>query len=221
MLEIATIKFLKELKKNNHREWFETNRKKYEDAKADFEGFVGKVLEQLAETDETIAHLKPKECVFRINRDVRFSKDKSPYKTNMAMYISKGGKKTSDAGYYFHCEPGAAFLAGGVWMPMAPDLKKIRQEIDYNFEDFQSILSDKKFKQVFDGLDRSEGFVLSRPPKGYDDENPAIEYLKFKSFIASTKINEEDLTSKDLVNKVVGHFKLMKPFIDFLNRGLG
>lgn len=221
MLQPSTIKFLKELKKNNHREWFETNRKNYEEAKADFEGFVAKVLEQLSQSDETIAHLKPKECVFRINRDVRFSKDKSPYKTNMAMYISKGGKKTSDAGYYFHCEPGAAFLAGGVWMPMAPELKKIRQEIDYNFDDFQGILSAKKFKQTFGDLDRSEGFALTRPPKGYDDENPAIEYLKLKSFIASTKIAEDDLTSKDLVKKVVEHFKVMKPFVDFLNHGLG
>lgn len=220
MLQPSTIKFLKDLKKNNHREWFETNRKKYEEAKADFEGFVTKVLEELSKTDETIAHLKPKECVFRINRDVRFSKDKSPYKTNMAMYISKGGKKTSDAGYYFHCEPGAAFIAGGVWMPMAPELKKIRQEIDYNFSKFQSILSDKKFKQTFGDLERTEGVVLTRPPKGYEEDNEAIDYLKLKSFIASTKITEEDLTSKDLVKKVVEHFKVMKPFINFLNHGL-
>src|SRR5438045_2029908 len=115
MLQPATLTFLKALKKNNNKEWFEKNRGKYEDAKLDFENFVGSVLDKLRITDASIADLKPKDCTFRINRDVRFSKNKAPYKSNMDMYISKGGKKTNNAGYYLHCEPGAAFLAGGIW----------------------------------------------------------------------------------------------------------
>jgi uncharacterized protein (TIGR02453 family) len=220
MIQPHTVKFLKDLKKNNNREWFEANRKKYEEAKADFEAFVANVLAELSNVDETIAHLKPKDCMFRINRDVRFSKNKAPYKTNFAMYISKGGKKTSDAGYYFHCEPGSAFIAGGVWMPMAPELKKIRQEIDYNFEEFQGILSETVFNNAFGNLDRSEGGVLTRPPKGYEDNNPAIEYLKLKSFIATAPLPDEALAHNALVNTVVEHFKTMKPFVDFLNHAL-
>ena len=220
MLQASTLKFLRDLKKNNNREWFETNRKKYETAKADFEALVASVLEKMSKTNDTIAHLTPKECVFRINRDVRFSKDKSPYKTNMAMYISKGGKKVMNAGYYFHGEPGVAFVGGGVWMPMSPELKKIRQEIDYNWDEFKSIIESKKFKAAFGDLEREPDAVLSRPPKGYDDENPAIKYLKLKSFIASAKISEEDLLSKDLAKKIVTHFETMRPLVDFLNRAL-
>jgi uncharacterized protein (TIGR02453 family) len=220
MLQASTLKFLRELKKNNQRDWFEVNRKRYEAAKADIENFTGQVLQNLARKDESISHLTPKECTFRINRDVRFSKDKSPYKTNMAMYISKGGKKIMNAGYYFHCEPGSAFLAGGVWMPMAPELKKIRQEIDYNWDEFNKLLQAKKFKSAFGELERTPEVLLTRPPKGYDENNPAIDYLKLKSFIASAKLSDEELLEKDLVKKVVTRFETMKPFIDFLNRAL-
>jgi len=220
MLQATTLKFLKELKKNNNREWFEANRKKYEAAKADFEALVASVLEKMSKTNETIAHLTPKECVFRINRDVRFSKDKSPYKTNMALYISKGGKKVLNAGYYFHCEPGGPFVGGGVWQPMSPELKKIRQEIDYNWDEFEKIVQHKKFKAAFVELERGSDVLLTRPPKGYDDDNPAIEYLKLKSFIASAKFSDEDLLSKDLAKKIVTHFETMRPLVDFLNRAL-
>ena len=140
MLQKSTVQFLRDLKKNNSKEWFDTNRKKYESAKNDYEALVGDVIKQLSKTDESIAHLEPKQCVFRINRDVRFSKDKSPYKTNMGMYFSKGGKKSFYAGYYFHLQPGGSFVAGGLWMPMPPELKKVRQEIDYNWEEFKKIV---------------------------------------------------------------------------------
>ena len=118
MLQPATLSFLKDLKKNNNKEWFDTNRSRYDNAKADFESFVEAVLTPLRKIDPTVADLKAKDCTFRINRDVRFSKNKAPYKSNMAMYIAKGGKKTNHAGYYFHCEPGHCFVGGGLWMPM-------------------------------------------------------------------------------------------------------
>lgn len=124
MIQKATIQFLKDLKLNNHKDWFEANRKVYEAAKADYLQFVASVLKGLVANDETLALLQPKDCTFRINRDVRFSKNKAPYKTNMGAGFSKGGKKMMLAGYYFHLEPGASFIAGGVWMPMAPELKK-------------------------------------------------------------------------------------------------
>lgn len=220
MLQQTTVQFLKNLKKNNRKDWFDTNRNRYDNAKKDVENLSAEIIKRLSRADETVAHLQPKDCMFRINRDVRFSKDKSPYKTNMGVYFSKGGKKGNNAGYYFHLEPGSSFIAGGMWMPMAPELKKIRQEIDYNWDEFNAILSNKKFKSLFGPLDRSSEYVLSRPPKGYDEDNPAIELLKLKSFIATTKIADTDLTSKDLAKKVVAHFELIKPLIDFLNRSV-
>lgn len=220
MLQQATLSFLKDLKKNNNKEWFEKNRSRYDNAKVNFEAFVEAVLTQLRKTDLTIADLKAKDCTFRINRDVRFSKNKAPYKSNMAMYIAKGGKKTSNAGYYFHCEPGSAFIAGGMWMPMAPELKNVRQEIDYNWDEFRKIIHAKKFATSFGELERNTDVQLTRPPKGYDDSNPAIEYLKLKSFIATAKVTDAELANKVLVKKVLAHFETMKPLIDFLNRAL-
>jgi uncharacterized protein (TIGR02453 family) len=220
MLQKTTISFLKDLKKNNNREWFETNRGRYEAAKLDFENFAGTVLEKMRLADPTIADLKPKDCTFRINRDVRFSKNKAPYKSNMAMYISQGGKKTNNAGYYLHCEPGAAFIAGGMWMPMAPELKLVRQEIDYNWDEFKAIITAKKFKATFSDLQKTPETSLTRPPKGYEEQNAAIDYLKLKSFIASSPIEDSAFTTNDLVKKVVANFETMKPLIQFLNRAL-
>ena len=218
MLQVATIKFLKDLKKNNNKEWFDKNRKVYEAAKADYIEFVTLVLEELKKKDATLETLEAKKCVFRINRDVRFSKDKSPYKTNMGAGFSKGGKMVQLAGYYFHCEPGQCFVGGGLWMPMAPDLKKVRQEIDYNFDELKKIIANKKFIAQFGQLEKTD--ILSRPPKGYEVTNPAIEFLKLKSFVASAPIIDEDLTSKTLVKKVVASFEVMTPLIHFLNKGL-
>jgi uncharacterized protein (TIGR02453 family) len=138
----------------------------------------------------------------------------------MGVYFSKGGKKGITGGYYFHLEPGSSFVAGGMWMPMPTELKKIRQEIDYNWDQFEKIISSKKFKIVFRDLDRSAEYVLSRPPKGYDENNPAIEFLKLKSYIATAKIADGDLTSKNLVKNIVAQFELVKPLVDFLNTSI-
>ncbi|HUQ67508.1 MAG TPA: DUF2461 domain-containing protein [Flavitalea sp.] len=220
MLQQTTLQFLKNLKKNNKKEWFEANRTRYESAKNDVEEISAAIIKSLSPIDESIAHLQPKDSMFRINRDVRFSKDKSPYKTNMGIYFSKGGKKGNTAGYYLHVEPGKSFIAAGLWMPLAPELKKVRQEIDYSWDEFRKIFLNNKFKSIFGELDRNAESVLSRPPKGYDNDNPAIEVLKLKSFIASTELSDEDLTSKNCVKKIVGHFQTLKPLVDFLNRAV-
>ena len=220
MIQQSTIQFLKDLKKNNNKEWFDKNRNKYERAKADYEQFAVKLIDMLGKTDKTIAHLTPKQCMFRINRDVRFSKDKSPYKTNMGIYLSKGGKKSNSAGYYFHLEPGNSFVAGGLWMPPAPDLKKIRQEIDYNWDEFRKIVESKKFRTTFGGLDTSSEYILSRPPKGYEADNPAIAYLKFKSLIAVARISDKDILASELPRKAAGYFALIKPLVDFCNQAV-
>ena len=218
MIHTETVKFLKALKKNNSKEWFDQNRKAYEQAKENYLDFVGDILGRMKKIDTSLTDLEPKQCVFRINRDVRFSKNKDPYKTNMGASFSKGGKKIQCAGYYFHLEPGESFIGGGFWMPMAPELNKIRQEIDYNVDAFNKLINKKKFKDIFGSLSESE--KLSRPPKGYEAENPAIELLKLKSFIVMTAVKDTEITSKELANKVVDHFETMMPLVDFLNKAI-
>lgn len=219
MLEASTIKFLKDLQKNNNKQWFEQNRKIYEGAKTDLQNMVGKLIPAIAKFDEPIGALAAKDCTFRINRDVRFSKDKSPYKNNMAAYFGRNGKKASGAGYYFHLEPGKSYAAGGFYSPMPPELAKLRQEIDYNFEEWKKITGSKAFKNYFPkGVEGLESLI--RPPKGYDETNPAIEFLKMKHFIVSKPFSDIELESKTLVKDIAKVFETMKPMIDFLNQAV-
>jgi len=220
MLQSSTLKFLKDLKKNNNKPWFDAHRKEYEEAKTDFANFIQQVIDKYAKNDPFIKLLVAKDCMFRINRDIRFSKDKTPYKTNIGAYINRGGKKSLFGGYYFHCEPGQSFVGGGLWMPMPPELNKVRQEIDYNFPAFKKIITSKKFKAVYGDLSRDAEYVLSRVPKGYEPTNPAAEYLKMKSFVSTTSLKDEDLTSKNLVKKTVASFEALQPLIEFVNRSI-
>jgi uncharacterized protein (TIGR02453 family) len=221
MLQPATIKFLKDLKKNNNKPWFDNNRKRYEEAKADFARFIQAVIDTHSKKDGSIKTLLAKDCMFRINRDVRFSKDKSPYKSNFGASINKGGKKAwNTAGYYFQVQPDRNFAGGGIWMPEPNELKKVRQEIDYNFTDFKKIIGSKKFKLIYGDLDRSAEFLLSRVPKGYEPGNPAADYLKLKSFVAISFFSNADLTSKDLVKKTVAAFEALQPIINFINHSV-
>ena len=221
MLQNSTLKFLKDLKKNNHKTWFDENRKVYEAAKADYADLVNEVIKGLGKKDASIASLTAKECIFRINRDVRFSKNKDPYKTNMGMYLSRGGKKSLFSGYYFHLEPGGkSFAAGGLWMPEADVIKKVRQEIDYNWDEFNNIIRHKKFTAMYKTLQREEGMTLSREPKGYEKDNPAIEYIKLKSWVATTAFTDTQLTSNTLAKDIVTAFETLQPLIMFLNRGI-
>ena len=220
MIQSATLQFLKELEKNNNKSWFEAHRKMYEAAKADIENMASQLIPAIARFDSPIGHLAVKDCTFRINRDVRFSKNKAPYKSNMAAYFSQGGKKISSAGYYFHCEPGKSYAAGGFYNPTPAELAKIRQDIDYDFYDWEKMLKNKTFKKYFPaGVDGIESLV--RAPKGYDEDNGAIHYLKMKHFIVSKPFTDAELQSKTLVKDVTRAFDAMKPMLDFLNRAVG
>ena len=219
MLQAATVKFLKDLKKNNNKPWFEKNKPSYLDAKGDMDQFVQQVIDGLGKTDPDIAPLQSKDCQYRIYRDVRFSKDKTPYKSHMGAFLNKGGKKSPTAGYYFHCEPGRNIVGGGLWMPMPPELNKVRQEIDYNFPEWKKIVNHRSFKKLFpEGLETEE--ILSRPPKGYEAENPAIEFLKLKSFVVTRTLTDAEMLSKSAVKEILKTFETMKEFINFLNRAL-
>lgn len=218
MISTVTLQFLKALEKNNNRDWFLANKNKYDLAKSNYLNFVEEVLNGILKFDSSLAELNPKQCVFRINRDVRFSKNKDPYKTNFGASFSKGAKKIDTAGYYFHLEPGACFIGGGLWMPQAPDLQKLRQEIDYCFKEFNGILQHKEFKKTFQGL--STDAKLARPPKGYDIDNPAIELLKLKSFTAITPLSDKEVLDPAIVKRTLSIFKTIAPLVHFLNRAI-
>jgi len=221
MFQSSTVSFLKELKKNNNKPWFDKHREKYLSAKIDYENFIGKLLDATSVFDTGMKELIAKNCTFRINRDIRFSKDKTPYKTNMGASLNRGGKKSVFAGYYFHLEPGGkSFAGGGLWMPAAPELKKLRQEIDYCFPEFNKIINSSAFKNQYPGLEMNEGEMLVNIPKGYDKENPAASFLKLKSFVATKGIPDTLLTSPALKNEVVLAFKALMPLVKFMNRSM-
>lgn len=215
---VAVLTFLKKLKKNNNKAWFDANRDAYTLAKGELEDFLEGLIRAYGTTDESISQLTPKECMFRINRDVRFSKDKSPYKLNFGASINPGGKKSTLAGYYLHIEPGQAFVGGGIWMPMPQQLSAIRQEIDYNFEEFSSIIKTPSFRKQYTELNIGEDISLQRVPKGYDAENPAAPYLKLKSYIAMKSLPDDELTSASLQKKCIAAFTALKPLVEFINR---
>ena len=220
MKNVIMLPFLKKLKKNNNKPWFDANRPLYEDAKTEFVSFVSSLIGSYSKLDTTIAHLLPKDCIFRINRDVRFSKDKSPYKTNFGAAISSGGKKSPLAGYYVHIEPGASFVGGGLWQPMPEMLAKLRQEIDYNYKEFTAIIKSANFKKQYNELYKGDDVSLTRVPKGYDPSNPAAEFLKLKSFLAMRPVSDEEVPSGELEKICLNAFKALKPLVDYMNRSM-
>ena len=220
MLEPQTLKYLTALKKNNNKPWFDAHRAQYEAARIEFQNFIQLVIDALGKSDPSIAGLSARDCLFRINRDIRFSNDKTPYKSNFGASIKPGGRKSGLSGYYFHLEPGASFAGGGLWMPEVKALKNMRQEIDYNWEEFGAILGNKHFKKVFGDLYRSGDISLTTTPKGYEKDNPAIEYLKLKSFIAEQSFSDEELTKATLHQKTVKAFETIQPLIGFINRAI-
>ncbi len=215
MLQHTTIQFLKDLKANNNRDWFAKHKSDFEMAKADILELTGQLIDGIKAFDPSIGELEPKKCMFRIYRDVRFSKNKDPYKTNLGAYIVKGGKKSGNGGYYLHIEPGGCFFGGGMYGPPSPLLKKIRQEIDYNEEEFRGIIGHTNFKIHFGDL---QGSQLKSAPKGYPKDHQAIDLLRYKDFLAVENITEKALTTKGFVEKALTSFEAMMPLIHFLNR---
>jgi len=214
-LQKSTLKFLKDLAAQNNKSWFEANKRAYEAAKADFIAFNSAVIKEIARFAPEFGALDAKKTVFRIYRDVRFSKDKRPYKENFGanLGIGKGG---SIAGFYLQIQPGKnSFAAAGAYMPEPPALQAMRQEIDYNFEGFNKILRSATFKKHFDGLDEIE--KLKTNPKGYQADNPAIEILKHKSFVVSKSYTDSDVTAPDFLKEISAAFKAAYPFVKFLN----
>ncbi len=220
MVYPSTLNFLKELKQNNNKPWFDEHRKQYENAKSNYLSCAASILAEMQKSDSSLEVLQPKDCIFRINRDIRFSADKSPYKTNLGIVLYPNGKKSNLAAYYLHIEPGNSFVGGGLWMPDAALLQKVRKEIAYFYEDLRHVLDTPEFSKLFGDLDVEEGQKLSRPPKGYDADDPAIEYLKLKSFTVGVPVSDDILLSEKMTSIVVHHLNILKPFLSFINRGL-
>ena len=215
-IQRSTLDFLAGLKRHNEREWFIKNRKRYDDARVNFESFVQDVINKIAEFDPIIRGIEVKSCTYRINRDIRFSNDKSIYKTHLGAFIVRGGKKNGDkfAGYYFHVEPGNSMIAGGAYMPPTPWLSEIREKIDEQGDKFVTILRNKDFIKYFGEI---EGEKLKTAPKGYPKDHPFIELLKLKSFLAASLISDAEATGKECFNYIISACRAMKPLNDFLN----
>jgi uncharacterized protein (TIGR02453 family) len=211
------IAFLEELKNNNTREWFLANRDWYEETKTKFELLVNEVIRGISVFDPETHFLTAKDCVFRIYRDVRFSKNKDPYKAHFGASINKGGRNSRFAGYYFHIEPGNSFVGGGKWQPSPEILKAIRYEIYQSPEEFKSIINLKPFVQRFGSLSDEK---LQRPPKDFPADFEDIELLKYKSYIVGANMSDEELKKESYLPFVVETCKIMNPFIDFLNRSI-
>src|SRR5688500_16284417 len=215
-LKQSTLDFIADLQQHNERDWFNQNKGRYEVAKQEFEELLTSLIEDAAKFEPVLKGQQAKETMFRIYRDVRFSNDKRPYKNHICALLADGGRKTINPGYYLHISPNnQSFLACGLWMPPAPELKAVRQEIDYNYEEFRNILEDPKFKKQFPEL---EGEKLKTTPKGYDAENPAIELLRHKSWNISHMFSDQQVLSDNFRDTVISLMKTAKPMIDFLMR---
>jgi len=220
MLSKDSLQFLDDLKANNNRDWFLDNKKRYEVFKKDYQQLVADFLDAMKPLDPSLEMLEVKNCTFRINRDIRFSKDKSPYKDHIGVWLSSGSKGMNRSGYYVHIARTGSFIAGGFYCPEAEDLKKVRKEIAYFHEDLEEIINNKNFQKEFGDFDRNEKNLLKNPPRGYEKDHPAIEFLKLKSFETSQKFNIEEVLKEDFVAKMTKKLIVLKPLNDFINRAV-
>lgn len=218
-MKIKTIlDFLNMLKNNNNREWFQQNKSIYENAHKEFLGLTSELIHAISTFDNDVLNLDAASCVFRIYRDVRFSKNKEPYKTNFGAFINKHGKKSGNAGYYMHLDPSGSFLAGGIYMPDPDKLKLIRNEIFYNYETFLKIINDKDFKKYFGAI---YGEQLAKPPREFPKDFAGADYLKFKSYTLMYELKPERFkTDKDFMDYATDVYSKMFVFNNFLDKAL-
>ena len=217
-MNAIVLSFLEQLQLNNSREWFHSNKSLYDEAKKEFEDFIDLLIPAISKFDDSVKQMRAKDCIFRIFRDVRFSKDKSPYKTNFGAFIAKGGRKNHGPGYYFHIQPGECFLAGGIWMPEPEVMKKVRQEFYYNIDELKRILNDKKFRTFFSGIDDYDRQKTA--PREFPKDFPDMELLKNRSFTVSHPLDDKILLGGKLFEYTIEVFQAMKPYNAFLAKAL-
>jgi uncharacterized protein (TIGR02453 family) len=217
-MDAGILRFLEDLRDNNNRDWFQKNKDSYLKAKQDFEIFIDKMIPEVRKFDISIDLITAGDCLFRIYKDVRFSKDKSPYKTNMGAFIARGGKSAQFGGYYVHIEPGQCMLAGGIYMPRPEVLKLLRQEIFYNIKEFKGIIEHKNFVKYFGEFFDEDKLV--NPPKGFPKDWPDIELLKYKSYTVSVLVSDKQFVSSGYFEYCLEVFKALQPLNEFLNRAV-
>ena len=220
MISKVAIQFTQDLKNNNNTSWMHANKTRYEAYKKEYHQFIDSLLSEMKKWDKSLESLEIKNCTFRINRDIRFSKDKTPYKTHIAAWLSTNKNRKNSPGYYIHFEEGNSFIAGGMWSPEVDALKKIRKEIAFFYEDLEKIIKQPNFKKEFSSITRDENYLLKKAPKGYEPNHPAIELLKLKSFTCSQKIDDHLFLSKEFNVTIAKKLIALKDFNQFLNRAL-
>lgn len=208
------LNFLTELENNNHREWFNDNKARYQQAKNELEQVVENLIQGISSFDDSVAGLLPKNCVFRIYRDVRFSKDKRPYKTNMGAYMARGGRKGGYAGYYLHIENGNSFLAGGIYQPQSPVLKKLRTEIYEYPKELKDIIFSDSFRETFGQL---YGEKLKTAPRGFPKDFADIDLLRHKHYVATYEISNDTLLQEDFALYALRKFEIAQPLVAYIN----
>lgn len=214
---IEIVEFLQQLSENNSKEWFDLNRSRYTDLRKYFIELTSLLISGVSSFDSSVNFIDPKKSIFRINRDIRFSKNKSPYKTNFGAFIVPEGKKSGNAGYYFHIEPQKSFVAGGVYRPQSNTLNKIRWSIYENIDDFADILNEEDFKNNFGEI---KGEKLKNPPRGFDKSFKYVDLLKFKDYTVIKNLTDVDLTKPDFFDAVIQNFSKMYKFNLFINNAI-
>ena len=210
--------FINELTENNNRDWFKGNKKRYQEALEIFRGFAGELLTGISKFDPTVGNLEPKDTIFRIYKDVRFSKDKDPYKTHFGCWMAKGGRKSTDAGYYFHLEPGKSFMAAGVWMPPKEQLKLIRQEILYNPDSFLKLSSTTTMNAEYERGGKED--MLKKGPVGFPKDFIHMEELKYKHYIWSRSYSDAAIQHTGFASSVAEDYKGLYPVVSYLNHAM-
>jgi uncharacterized protein (TIGR02453 family) len=211
------LNFLSELKENNNKEWFDQNRDRYQECRKKMLFLTELIIHEVGKFDPEISNLNPKNCLFRIFRDVRFSNDKTPYKTNMGSLIAKGGRKGINAGYYLHVEPGASFVGGGSYCPPPDALKAFRTEILDHPEDFKKLINKESFRKIYPEFYDDK---LRTAPKGFPKNFPDIDLLKYKSYAFGSNIDDLAVSSDAYVGIIVNAMKELYPVNRFLNTAL-
>jgi uncharacterized protein (TIGR02453 family) len=208
------FKFLKDIAVNNDREWFKANRQEYDDAQKEFENFMAQVIARISIFDKSVMHLQPKDCTYRIYRDIRFSLDKSPYKTHIGGYINPKGKKSAHSGYYIHLEPGNCMLCSGSICLTTEMTKALRRSVYDNIEEFVEIVDDPDFKKFFPVI----GFEhLKKAPIGYPKDFPYIDYLKCKDYGACMNVDDKYFYDPHLLDNMEPALRQMQRLNDFVN----
>lgn len=211
------LDFLRELAVNNNRDWFQKNKKWYEESRNKVLFLAEVLINEIRKFDPTVTVLNPNDCLFRIFRDVRFSQDKSPYKTNFGCYIARGGKKANFAGYYLHIEPESSFAGGGIYMPDNDTLKMLREYIAENGEEFLSIIREKEFQGIYPEMYDDK---LKTAPKGFSPGHEYIDILKYKSFAFTHKMKDSEVLSENFIQGILHYYRYLSSVNIFLNHAI-